>query len=77
MLKDNLEGKTITIIGYQTLTGKIILKKLIAICKQLPRIIVVELGNDQAKRQKFIADSYFNPKEREVLNSQITFLPLS
>jgi hypothetical protein len=41
MLKDNLEGKTITIIGYQTLTGKIILKKLIAICKQLPRIIVV------------------------------------
>jgi hypothetical protein len=41
MLKQNLSGKVIAILGYQTLVGRIVLKKIITVCEQLPTIILV------------------------------------
>lgn len=42
MLKSTLEGKTVAIIGYQTLTSRILLKKLVTV--ERARIIAVEIG---------------------------------
>ena len=39
MLKDSLSGKTLAIIGYQTLSSRILLKKLIEVVDT--RLIVI------------------------------------
>jgi hypothetical protein len=61
MLKQHLEGRNVAIIGYQTTTGRIILKKILKLCPLLPNIIAIEIGKDSQKRNKFLTDPYFTP----------------
>jgi hypothetical protein len=44
MLKQHLLGRTVAIIGSQTLAGRILLKKIMQQCPELPNIIAIELG---------------------------------
>lgn len=76
MLKQHLQGKTVAIIGYQTTTGRIILKKILQLCAHLPNIIAIELGKDHQKRNKFLNDPYFTQQERTLLANTLTFIPL-
>lgn len=60
MLKQNLKGKTIAILGYQTLVGRTMLKKIMEVEKDVESVIVVEVGKDHVRRSKVIADGNFS-----------------
>jgi nucleoside-diphosphate-sugar epimerase len=76
MLKQQLAGRNVAIIGYQTATARIILRKIIRHCHPLPNILAIEIGKEPQKRSKFIADPYFSPEERAILTSKVKFVPL-
>lgn len=77
MLKQQLAGRNVGIIGYQTATARIILRKIIAQCQPLPNIIAIEIGKDPQRRGKFLADAYFSPEERDILANKVKFVPLA
>ena len=62
MLKQHLQGKNVAFIGYQTTTGRIILKKILKHCDILPNIIAIEIGKECQRRNKFVSDPYFSPE---------------
>ena len=62
MLKQHLQGKNVAFIGYQTTTGRIILKKILKHCDILPKIIAIEIGKESQRRNKFLSDPYFSPE---------------
>lgn len=77
MLKQHLAGRNVAIIGYQTTTARIVLRKMFAQCQPLPNIIAIEIGKDSQRRNKFIADAYFTPEERAILTNKVKFVPLA
>jgi len=76
MLKQGLEGKTIAVVGYQTLTGRLILRKIIDLLDNIPFIFAVEIGKDETLRSKFINDPYFTARQREVLSTRVVYVAL-
>jgi hypothetical protein len=42
MLKESLSGKTIVILAYQTLTARLLLRKIIDLTDHIPLILVIE-----------------------------------
>jgi hypothetical protein len=77
MLKQQLAGKNVAIIGYQTTTARIVLRSIFAQCQTLPNIFAIEIGKDQQRRGKFLADSFFSPEERAIIANKIKFVPLA
>jgi hypothetical protein len=75
MLKDNLSNKNIAIIGYQTLTSRIIVKQLFQNIDQ--RFLFIEVGKDSPRRAKFISDPYFTAEERLALQNRVDYVALS
>ena len=74
MLKKGLSRKRIAIIGHQTLTAKIILKKLIAAgCRS---IVILQSNRNPEKNQKYASDSYFSEPEQREIQSNVLFLAL-
>jgi hypothetical protein len=57
MLKQSLEGLTLALVGYQTLTSRIILKKILHY--HTASIIAIEIGKESGRRAKFLSDPYF------------------
>lgn len=60
MLKQNIKGKRIAILGYQTLVGRTIMKKILEGCEDGEKVIAIEVGKDQVRRGKVIEDGYFS-----------------
>lgn len=77
MLKQQLAGRNVAIIGYQTTTARLVLKKIFAQCQPLPNIVAIEIGKDQQRRGKILADAYFSPEERAILTNKVKFVPLA
>lgn len=65
MLKDKLNNKNICVIGFNTLLGRIFLKRLIDYFSFDSLLYLVELKSDSTKVQKFKEDSYFGPAGKQ------------
>lgn len=76
MLKDLYQNKNILIIGYQSVVGRILLKKMISYIQPKGRIYCLDLGKDKALKQKFLEDPYFTAEEKVFLKTEIEYVPL-
>lgn len=64
MLKESLSGKTIVILAYQTLTARLLLRKLINLTDPIPFILAIETSKEATRRSQFLSDPYFTAKQR-------------
>lgn len=76
MLKELYENKNIAIIGYQSVVGRILLKKLISYIHPKGLIYCLDLGKDKALKQKFLEDPYFTSEEKLFLKTEVEYVPL-
>lgn len=59
MLKEKLSGRTLALVGHQTLTAKIILKKVIGVPECRIFILLVNSQESHLKN-KYASDPYFS-----------------
>lgn len=63
MLRQTYQGKSIVILGVQSVVGRVLIKQLIS-CIGQQHICAIEMGQDKSKRDKFQHSSYFSTKEQ-------------
>jgi hypothetical protein len=74
MLKGNLEGKLIAIVGFNSLTAKVLIRRLVGLTRE--KIVAVVVGKNQGRKERFVGDGCFGTEEQAALRQQVEFVEL-